>query len=111
MCPTPAQAGHRLIYDLSNEFTDPRGAERAMRRSLNSKIKLQNQIIVKDQFQGLRNVGTDEIQNFTMKVMKKVKHDREEVEAKIIKFIMNIKLLTLKYKAQPQDILFFLFYL
>ena len=72
MMHTLAHSENRNIYDLSLEFMDPRGSERAMKRSLNSKIKLQEKVILKDQLMSLKTVGTNETQAFVIKIGKVV---------------------------------------
>ena len=44
------------LFDLSLEFMDPLGSERAMRRSLGSKLKLQDKYILKDKLICLKSV-------------------------------------------------------
>ena len=92
MIHTPALQGHTIIFDLSTEFMDPLGAEWAMRKSLRSRLKMQEKILLKDQMMCLKEVGTDEIQNVACKVAKKIKHNKENVQERIIRFIMKLKI-------------------
>ena len=89
---TPAHQDYGQLYDLSMEFMDPEGAERAMRRSLKSKIKLQDKIILKDQMMCLKSVGTNEVQCAASKIAKKIKFDREGIMMRLITFIMKMKI-------------------
>ena len=91
MMHAPAHQDHRTIYDLSLEFMNPISSERAMRKSLESKINLQEKILLKDRMMCLKNQGTNEVQSLAMKMSKKIKHNKENVTERIIKFIMNIK--------------------
>ena len=81
---TPAHQDYGEIYNLSLEFMDPRGAERAMRRCLKSKLQVQNKIILKDQMMCLKGIGTNEIQCGAIKISNKIKHDKEKVMQRII---------------------------
>ena len=89
---TPAQSSHRKIFDLSLEFMDPQGAERAMTKNLESKLKVQSKIILKDQMMCLKHTGSDEVQSLASKVVKKIRFNKNEVSARIINFIMNLKI-------------------
>ena len=80
------------IHNLSMEFMNPLGAERAMRKSLKSKLTIQEKILLKDQMMCLKEIGTDEIQNVACKVSKKIKYDKNIVMDRIIKFIMKLKI-------------------
>ena len=92
MIHTPAHHDHKKIFDLSAEFMQPMAAERAMRKNLKSKINLQQRIIVRDQMNCLKHIGTDEVQCIADKVSKKIKYDDENIKERIVKFIMNIKI-------------------
>ena len=89
---TPAHPDCEAIHNLSLEFMDPLGAERAMKKSLQSKLKYQEKIIMRDQFICLKNVGTNEVRCFAIKVCNKIKFNKEETMKRIIKFLMNIKI-------------------
>ena len=91
MIHTPARKDCRVIYDLSLEFMDPEGAERAMKKHFHSRSKLQEKILLKDQLMGLRGIGTNEAQSFALKVGKKIKHNRDNIMHKVVKYIMNLK--------------------
>ena len=89
---TPAQPGRRKIFDLSLELMDPLGAERAMTKSIESKLKVQSKIIFKDQMMCLKKVGSDEVQSLAMKITKKIRFNKSETAARIINFIMKLKI-------------------
>ena len=90
MIHTPAPRDY--IYNLSLEFMDPKGAEWAMKRCLNSKVKLQEKIILKDQLMCLKKIGTNETQCLALKIGKKIKFDRETVMERVIRFVMSLKI-------------------
>ena len=92
MLHTPAQLDCEEIYNLSLEYMDPEGTEWAMKNSLQAKLKLQDKVILKDEFMCLKNVGTNEIQCSALKMCNKVKFEKEKVVQKIVKFVMNIKI-------------------
>ena len=91
MIHTPAHRDHRIIYDLSLEFMDPPSSERAMRKSMQSKLNLQEKILLKDQMMCLKDIGTNEIQSMAIKVSKKIRHNKESVIKRIVKYMMKIK--------------------
>ena len=92
MIHTPAHSDDRRIFHLSLEFMQPEVAERAMKRNFNSKLKLQEKILLKDQLMCLKKVGTNEVQSFATKICKKIKFDKDETAAKLIKYVMNLKI-------------------
>ena len=92
MMHTLAHSENRQLYYLSLEFMSPKDSERAMKRNLVTKIKLQEKIILKDQLMSLKATGTRETQSFAMKIGKKIKYDKEEIMGKVVRFIMNIKI-------------------
>ena len=71
---------------------DPQGAERAMTKNLESKLKVQSKIILKDQMMCLKHTGSDEVQSLASKIVKKIRFDKDEVSARIINFIMKLKI-------------------
>ena len=81
-----------FITNLSNEFMHPSDAERAMRKCLNSRLKLQNRTITRDELQRLDKTGTNDVTNLTKNILKKINNDKQKVEAKLIEFLMKIKL-------------------
>ena len=77
----PARYDCDDVYNLSLEYMHPESAEWAMRKNLQSKIKLQEKITMKDQFRTLKTARTNDIQCFTVKVFIKVTY-------RIIRFII-----------------------
>ena len=73
---TPACLDYREIYGLSLEFIDPGGAEWAMRRNLKSKIRHKENIILRDQLNSLRAVGTNEVQCLALKMCSKIRYEK-----------------------------------
>ena len=76
MIHAPAHPDDRRIFHLSMEFMQPEVAERAMKRNLDLKMKLQEKILLKDQLMCLKSVGTNEVQSLAMKICKKIKSDQ-----------------------------------
>ena len=91
MIHTPARQDFREIFNLSQEFMQPKDAERAMKRNFLSKFKLQEKIILKDRLSCLKYIGSNETQSFAQKICNKIKYDREDVMERVVKFIMNLK--------------------
>ena len=92
MLHTPALRDDREIYYLSMEFMDLKGTELAMKKCLTSNVKFQYNTILKDQLISLKNIGTNETQCFARKVGNKIKHNKEKVMERVVKFIMNLKI-------------------
>ena len=68
---------------------NPPDSERAMKRFLKTKLRLQERTILKDQLLSLKTVGTNETQSFAVKICKKIKSDGDKVEDKVVNYIMN----------------------
>ena len=58
---------------------------------MQSKLNLQEKIMLKDQMMCLKDIGMNEVQSLVMKVSKKIRHCRESVIERTIKYIMKIK--------------------
>ena len=90
MINTPAL--HDRIFYLSQEFTDPERTEWAMQSNLKSNLKLQQKIVTRDTLQRLVEVGTNDVVNVSSKIGKLITNDKENVQKKIIRFLMKLKL-------------------
>ena len=102
---TPAHSDDQRIFHLSMEFMQPKAAERLMKRNLDSKLKLQEKILLKDQLMCLKTVGTNEVQSLVIKICKKIRVDKDKSAEKLIKYIMNLKIDDVKKEieeGQPQ---------
>ena len=92
MSHTPAPSDYRVFYNLSMEFMEPQVAEWAMKKYFRSKMKLQEKTILKDKLICLKDIGTNEVQCFAIKISNKVRYDKNSAVKRTIKYIMNKKI-------------------
>ena len=87
-----AQQNADFISILSLEYTHVEDVDRAVKRYLGSKTRLQNKVIARDELDKLKNIGTNDVVNTARKLKVKVKNDPLRIEKNIAQFLMKTKL-------------------
>ena len=81
-----------IIYSLADEYMHPSDVEMAMKRNLVSQQRLQNKTLSRNELNRLTDYGTNEVFHAANKLVSQFKNNKEEVQSKIIHFVMRLKL-------------------
>ena len=81
-----------IIKDLANEYIHPEDVQTAMRNNLVSQLKLQNKTLTRNELNRLKIHGTNEVVHAAKKLVSQFKNDKEEIQKKIVNFVMKLKL-------------------